>query len=162
VEFVGVIVARDGIPGVESFSLGDVQDSINLASQCRLDGVVFSNDDLTDPVTWKILSRLRYSGTFCIAVSSLCEDVYHCIPLALVTPDWLWHASSMPRRIYLQKVKRTFDIVVSIFLMVILSPAFLLGVLLVKLTSKGPVFYRQVRLGRFGSLFHVNKLRTMQ
>lgn len=57
--------------------------------------------------------------------------------------------------------KRLFDIVVSSIGLLILSPLFLLITLLIKLDSKGSVFYRGVRVGRFGKPFRIFKFRTM-
>jgi lipopolysaccharide/colanic/teichoic acid biosynthesis glycosyltransferase len=58
-------------------------------------------------------------------------------------------------------VKRAFDIMTSLVGLVLLGPIMVLGMIAVKLTSKGPVFYRQTRLGRFGKSFEVLKLRSM-
>ncbi len=58
--------------------------------------------------------------------------------------------------------KRIFDIVVSFIVLVVASPLILAGALLIKLTSKGPVFYRQDRVGLDGQTFQVMKLRTMR
>lgn len=57
--------------------------------------------------------------------------------------------------------KRLFDIVVSALMLVILSPILLVTAAAVKLDSKGPVFYRQVRVGRYGKDFRIFKFRTM-
>jgi len=58
-------------------------------------------------------------------------------------------------------VKRLVDIVVSSLGLVILSPVFLLVTVLIKLTSRGPVFYRQERMGLDGRRFSMIKFRTM-
>lgn len=58
-------------------------------------------------------------------------------------------------------VKRAMDIALSAFLLVALSPLFLILILLVKLTSRGPIFYRQERMGLDGRLFRIIKFRTM-
>ncbi|MBF0197321.1 MAG: undecaprenyl-phosphate glucose phosphotransferase [Planctomycetes bacterium] len=57
--------------------------------------------------------------------------------------------------------KRLFDVVVSLLILVFISPIFLLLALLVKLSSKGPVFYRQKRVGYDGRIFHILKFRSM-
>lgn len=57
-------------------------------------------------------------------------------------------------------LKRGFDIFASTVCIVLLSPFFLISVLLVK-TSKGPVFYKQLRVGKYGKELNVLKLRTM-
>jgi lipopolysaccharide/colanic/teichoic acid biosynthesis glycosyltransferase len=57
--------------------------------------------------------------------------------------------------------KRVFDVAVSTVLVVLLSPLLLSTALLVKLTSRGPVFFTQQRAGRHGRPFPVRKFRTM-
>lgn len=57
--------------------------------------------------------------------------------------------------------KRCFDIVVSIALLVLLSPVFLVLAIAIKLDSPGPVFYRQERVTQYGKRFRIFKLRTM-
>ena len=57
--------------------------------------------------------------------------------------------------------KRLFDIVVSIIMLLILSPVFLILAIAIKLDSKGPVFYRQVRVTQYGKEFRIFKFRTM-
>ena len=58
-------------------------------------------------------------------------------------------------------IKRLFDIVMSIVLLVVLSPVFLIVSLFIKADSKGPVFYRQERVTQYGKRFKIFKFRTM-
>ena len=58
-------------------------------------------------------------------------------------------------------LKRVFDIVCSLILIVILSPILLILSIWIKLDSKGPVFYRQERLTQYGKTFKIFKFRTM-
>ncbi len=58
-------------------------------------------------------------------------------------------------------VKRTFDFMFSSFGLVILSPLFAILSIAIKLESKGPVFYRGVRVGRNGKSFQIFKFRSM-
>lgn len=57
--------------------------------------------------------------------------------------------------------KRFFDIILSAFLLVVLSPLLLFIMLLVKIDSKGPAVFRQERLGKDGQVFYIHKARTM-
>lgn len=57
--------------------------------------------------------------------------------------------------------KRTFDIVVSFLMLVMLSPVFLILAIAIKLDSKGPVFYRQVRVTQNNKKFRIFKFRSM-
>lgn len=58
-------------------------------------------------------------------------------------------------------IKRTFDIIASLAGLLLLSPLLALIALQVKLSSKGPVFYTQERIGQYGLPFRIYKFRTM-
>lgn len=58
-------------------------------------------------------------------------------------------------------IKRAFDIIVSAAMLVLLSPLYFILTLLVWYSSKGPVFYRQERIGLHGLPFEIIKFRTM-
>jgi exopolysaccharide biosynthesis polyprenyl glycosylphosphotransferase len=57
--------------------------------------------------------------------------------------------------------KRPFDLLASLILILLLSPLWLLIAILVRLDSRGPVFFRQQRVGRDGKLFDLYKFRSM-
>lgn len=57
--------------------------------------------------------------------------------------------------------KRLFDIAVSLIMLLILSPVFLILAIAIKLDTEGPVFYRQVRVTQYGKEFRIFKFRTM-
>ena len=59
-------------------------------------------------------------------------------------------------------MKRIFDIVASGLGLIVLSPLFLILAIWIKLDSKGPVFYRQVRVGRYNKDFRIFKFRSMR
>ncbi|MGM7280388.1 sugar transferase [Pseudomonas guariconensis] len=58
--------------------------------------------------------------------------------------------------------KRCFDLVFSAVGLVFLIPIFAVFAIWIKLDSKGPVYFRQVRVGQFGRPFHIHKFRTMK
>lgn len=57
--------------------------------------------------------------------------------------------------------KRLFDICLSLILLVILSPVFLVLAICIKLEDGGPIFYRQQRITTYGRVFRIFKFRTM-
>jgi lipopolysaccharide/colanic/teichoic acid biosynthesis glycosyltransferase len=58
--------------------------------------------------------------------------------------------------------KRLFDVLVSVAGLLLLSPLLVAIALWIKLDSRGPVFFRQQRVGRFGTPFHIHKFRSMR
>lgn len=63
--------------------------------------------------------------------------------------------------IYRILIKRMLDIFISFILIIILSPILIISAILIKITSPGKVFFKQVRIGRNGTSFKLVKLRTM-
>ena len=59
------------------------------------------------------------------------------------------------------KFKRLFDFFISFAILLLLFPLFLIVAVLIKLDSKGPIFYLQSRVGENGRVFRIYKLRTM-
>lgn len=58
-------------------------------------------------------------------------------------------------------IKRIFDILVALALLLVLAPVLLVLAIVIKLDSEGPVFYRQVRITQYGKEFRIHKFRTM-
>ena len=75
-------------------------------------------------------------------------------PLVQVTPEL------MP--VWQRVVKRVFDVMASALALIVLSPVFLVCAIIVKATSKGPVFYVQERIGKGGKPFKMAKFRSMR
>ncbi len=75
------------------------------------------------------------------------------VPLIEVMPDIMSPAGKLTKRII--------DVMISVFTLLILSPILILTALLIKTGSKGPVLYRQIRVGRKGEEFTMNKFRSM-
>lgn len=58
-------------------------------------------------------------------------------------------------------LKRLFDILMSLILLIILFPILLIISIIIKIDSKGPIFYRQIRITKYGKEFKIFKFRTM-
>ncbi len=80
---------------------------------------------------------------------------YHC-------PHWFTSMSSLPGNPTIFWVKRAMDLAGAITLLALTLPFWPLVALLIKLDSRGPVFFRQTRVGRFGRPFEITKFRTME
>ena len=67
----------------------------------------------------------------------------------------------LERIVMYKVVKRLIDFMFALLLLVVLSPILLLVAIAIKLDSKGPVLFKQVRTGKHGVNFNVYKFRTM-
>ena len=77
-------------------------------------------------------------------------------------PSWLVFGGGFDQSFVRTFMKRSFDIVCSLIIMVLTLPLMLLAALAVKLEDRGPVFYSQERVGKDGERFFVHKFRSMR
>jgi exopolysaccharide biosynthesis polyprenyl glycosylphosphotransferase len=80
---------------------------------------------------------------------------------ASAIPDGYVHYLSVQHKPVQLYVKRLIDIGVSFTALVLLSPLLVATSVAIKLTSRGPVLFKQVRVGQFGRCFHILKFRSM-
>ena len=150
---------RSGRPDVPL--LGGLDDLEKVIVQRRVDEVIIAQLEATHDQLLDIIARC-HSGKISIKVF---PDVFQ-IMASEVT---IGHLDGLPlltvRDVALQGWKRTLkrgvDIAFSLLLLIFLSPLLLFIALLIKLDSRGPVFYTQERIGLDGRPFPVIKFRTM-
>jgi exopolysaccharide biosynthesis polyprenyl glycosylphosphotransferase len=111
----------------------------------------------------QFLMDLRFDGVSLHDLSAFYENLWRKVPVYYLAPEWFamgdgFGIVNQPIR---QRLKRLFDITVSIFLLILTLPLLLLACLLIFLESPGPVVYRQVRTGKGGEDFVIYKLRSM-
>src|SRR5581483_7463271 len=142
--------------------LGKATDLAEIVRREKISRVLCTNKSFSDAALCRQFCQLRYSGVTVMPLICLCEEIDQYVPIELLTSEWLLNASGEPHLLYIKKIKRLFDIVVSATGIVFSFPLLLLAMFAVKISSPGPVFYRQTRCGRFGRQFQITKLRTMR
>jgi len=125
--------------------------------------VVLALEERRNALPLNDLLRIKTTGVSIHDFSSFLERETGRVDLDSLNPSWLIFSDgfSAGRRLS-SAAKRAFDIVVSSLLLVTFAPVILVTALAVKLESKGPAFYRQRRVGLYGQLFDVIKLRSMR
>jgi exopolysaccharide biosynthesis polyprenyl glycosylphosphotransferase len=161
-ELVGVVSACGYIPAGKTPQLGSVNDLRDIVKQHRLGRVLCTHKNLNNAALTRHFCHLRYSGTTVMPLIILCEEVQQYVPLELLTHEWLLNASGVPQLLYIKKIKRLFDVIASGFGLILGMPLVAAAATAIKLTSSGPAFYRQERVGQFGRRFTMTKLRTMR
>jgi len=77
-------------------------------------------------------------------------------------PDGWTHLHVWPASTWNEVLRRTIDVAGSIVLLLLTLPVMAAAILAIRLTSRGPAVFRQVRAGRYGQPFVMYKLRTMR
>ena len=92
----------------------------------------------------------------------VCRSVrYEDLPTSMKKKKVKEYFDLLQKRRFALGSKRVFDIVVSLLILAVCSPFFLILAAAIKIDSRGPVFYRQVRVGRYDEDFRIFKFRTM-
>jgi len=140
---------------------GDLNELIKITQKSKnIDNIFFCHKE-TDEISMKNL--LKTLGDFCIPVTYLIDWDLNSISLKKeyfgeINGLNLWN----PGNSYLnEKIKRVFDLILSLFLIIILFPIFIIISIAIKNSSKGPIIFSQDRYGLNGSAFKMYKFRTM-
>lgn len=83
------------------------------------------------------------------------------LPEEMKIPEIRPYYDALKKKGFSLFLKRVFDVVVSLLMLLLLSPVFLVLAIAIKIDSKGPVFYRQTRVTQYGKTFRIFKFRTM-
>lgn len=83
------------------------------------------------------------------------------LPTYMRTPEVRTYYESLRKKEGSLVIKRIFDVVVALILLVILAIPMLIIAVWIKIDSRGPIFYRQERVTKYGRHFKIHKFRTM-
>lgn len=162
-----VVVGHVAMGDVEPVVTSAIRrEDIDLAEHVRkigVDEVVLALQERRNAMPVADLLRIRTTGVHVNEISTFLERETGRVDLRSVNPSWLIFSDgfSSGRRLSAW-AKRSFDVVASGILLIPAAPVIALFALLVKLDSKGPAFFRQVRVGHYGANFTIVKLRSMK
>lgn len=142
--------------------LGRLEDLEQVVREKNLDFVLVAGDGSWNRESLPALRRLRFDGVGILDYMALCETLLNEIPLSHIDEQWLMTSALNSNIVQVRHLKRAMDVAVSLVGLVPGLPLMGLAAILIKLTSKGPVIYKQVRVGRGNKPYMLYKLRTMK
>jgi exopolysaccharide biosynthesis polyprenyl glycosylphosphotransferase len=141
--------------------LGDGSDLVELLTRRKIDTVIVSSSmDCWNRYLHSLIA-VRNRGIEIVDLATVCERFLNRIPCDQVTELWLLWGLMGRSSLYVTKLKRIVDIAIALVLLVIASPVMLAVAAAVRLTSRGPIFYTQERIGLHNRAFSVVKFRSM-
>jgi exopolysaccharide biosynthesis polyprenyl glycosylphosphotransferase len=160
VEVVGFISLTPR-PNNGLLSLGTLDELAQVIHRHRIDEVIIADPDFPQPQAVELVDVAHSNGVRVRIAPSTMELLVHraefvpgeAVPLFELKPPVFEGFDYF--------VKRTFDLVGSVLLLVVLSPVMAASALAVRLSSRGPVIYRSMRPGIGGEPFPCLKFRTM-
>lgn len=132
------------------------------AKENRIEEIVVALDDVRADLPEQELILCRMGGIRVTDSASFLERVSGQVKLDLLESQWLIFSPGFRRGAFRDFAKRSTDVFYSLLGLSVTISLLPLLALLIKLDSKGPVFYRQRRVGRDGKTFEIYKLRSMR
>lgn len=161
VSYIAMTEAVREVP--EAIARGAIHDLGLFVSNLGASEVVLALEERRNSLPLKDLLRIKTKGVHVNEFSSFLERETGRVDLDTVNPSWLIFSDGFSAgRTLSSAAKRVFDVLASGFLLVLTFPVIGLFAILVKLDSKGPAFFRQSRVGLYGEVFEVIKLRSMR
>ena len=161
-QFIGYLSLQKESPNsqIDIPYLGSVEELSAVTDKYRVEEIIVALEQDEENEIYNIISSAGQSVEIKIPADRKdlllgnvkMNAIFH-TPLITVT-----HGQLLPAQ---RVVKRTFDIVVSLLAMVVLAPVYLVTAIIIYTTSKGPIFYKQERIGYKGKPFYMHKFRSM-
>ncbi len=163
-EFIG-FVNLNGIDKLlenELPYLGHADDLEAIMERCAPEEVIIALESTEHERLSSIISRIDSKGNVSIKILSDMYDILSgSVKMTNIYGALLMEVNTDTMPIWQTLTKRLLDIIMSLIAIVILLPVYLLLVILVKLGSKGSIFFFQDRVGVNGKTFKIIKFRTM-
>ena len=147
----------------EAINRSAIHDLARFVENLGVSEVVLALEERRNALPLKDLLRIKTAGVHVNDFSSFIERETGRVDLDTVNPSWLIFSDGFSSgRALSSAAKRMFDVAASSILLVLTAPVILFFAVLIKLDSKGPAFFRQSRVGLYGTTFDLIKLRSMR
>jgi sugar transferase (PEP-CTERM system associated) len=165
VEIVGFVDPDPGRVGAALFNpgvIGTIDDIPRIVRDRDVDRVVVSLADARGRLDMVKLLEIKLSGVTFDHLATVYEEYTGKIAVENLRPSWMIFSEGFRKSRTQLVTKRTLDVLVATVGLVLAAPIAAAVVVLIKLTSPGPVLYRQERVGQHGRRFMVLKFRSMR
>ena len=158
-----VALSNDNDPMEDAVPLDDIGNLYNYAREQQIEEIVIAPDERRGGLPMADLVTCKMRGIRISDPVHLYERERGYVDLKAVQPSWLIYSDGFSGgKIYEKMLKRASDILISLLFILVSAPIMLLTALAVKVTSRGPVFYKQERVGQLGETFYLKKFRSMR
>ncbi|MGH9336045.1 MAG: TIGR03013 family XrtA/PEP-CTERM system glycosyltransferase, partial [Vicinamibacteria bacterium] len=147
---------------VDPSILGPMDELTLLVEKHRVNLIVVALDDRRGRMPVQELLQCRLAGVRVEEGASFFERLTGKILVSNLRPSWLVFSGGFSNPKSVRNLKRAIELLLSAVMLTVAWPLFLLAAFAIKLDSRGPVIYRQRRIGERGTAFDLLKFRTMR
>ncbi len=133
-----------------------------LADRLNVDELVIAPDERRGGMPMEDMLQCVQHGMAVTDLSTFFEREAGMVQLSVVDPSWLVFSGDFDYSMLRRLSKRMFDLVAGLAILLLTWPLMLFTALAVWLEDRGPVFYRQIRVGERGRHFEIVKFRSMR
>ena len=162
VGFVDTDPSRIGAPVINPGVIGTIEDIPSIVRARGVDRVVVSLSDARGRLPMDKLLEMKLEGVSFDHLASVYESYTGKIAVENLRPSWLIFSEGFRKTAFLSASKRALDVLAAALGLLLAAPLMALVAVAIKLTSPGPVFYHQQRVGQHGRIFTVHKFRSMK
>ncbi len=161
VGFVGLENNNDALLESTLPKLGKFSDLIDIIEKYDIEEVVIAIETVEHKRLSEILTVIENRQVTIWGIPDLYDFLSGMVKTNTIYGSPLIKISNGLMPGWQENTKRLLDVFLSLLASVFLSPVFIALAIIIKTTSKGPIFYKQERVGRFGKPFNIYKLRSM-
>jgi len=141
--------------------IGDYTEICSIARAGGVDRIVVALDERRGRFPLEELLSCRLKGIRVEDGVAFTEELAGKLSVENLHPSFLIFSDGFKRSVIFKQAKRAVDILASVLGLILFFPVSLIITLAIKLDSKGPILYRQERVGEDGRIFHLLKFRSM-
>ncbi|MCK3686377.1 sugar transferase [Maribellus sp. YY47] len=141
--------------------LGNIGDILNIIENNRIEEVILAFADYDKAKANETLTVIENRQVNIWGIPDLYDFLSGSVKISTIYSSPLIKISNGLMPAWQENTKRMLDVLFSLIAMILFFPVFIVLAIMIKSTSHGPVFYKQERVGRFGKLFYIYKLRSM-
>lgn len=142
--------------------LTDIQEFSDFINCNMIDIIVFETEKNFDAAVRKKLLSLLNKNILFYSLPDFYEKTIRRIPLGSLNDIWILSEIDLSSKQLFFLYKRVSDIIIAFTILIVTAIPLIISAVAIKLESRGPIFFKQIREGKNGKLFSILKFRTMK
>lgn len=154
-EYVGFLGSKDG-------ALGNLEDVYDISKKYGICQIVLL-DSIQDKIKEDIV-RLKVNGVKVISYMEFIEQTGGKVDVSKINNSWIIKSQGFEilNNDFNKRLKRLIDLIAALLVLIPSLPIMVIAAIIVKLESRGPIIFKQDRVGLAGEVFKIYKFRSMK